>query len=80
MAMIAEAIGKAHAAGIKIGICGQGPSNHPDLAGFLVSQGIDSVSLNPDTYVRTVPVIAAAEAQASRLQPAGQVQRKSGPV
>ncbi|WJH22932.1 phosphoenolpyruvate synthase [Pseudarthrobacter defluvii] len=63
MAMIAEAISKAHAAGIKIGICGQGPSNHPDLAEFLVSQGIDSVSLNPDTYVRTLPVIAAAEAR-----------------
>ncbi|HKU04010.1 MAG TPA: phosphoenolpyruvate synthase [Arthrobacter sp.] len=65
MSMIAEAISKAHAAGIKIGICGQGPSNHPDLAEFLVSQGIDSVSLNPDTYVRTVPVIAAAEAAAA---------------
>lgn len=59
--MIAQAIGKAHAAGIKIGICGQGPSNHPDFAGFLVSQGIDSVSLNPDTYLKTLPIIAAAE-------------------
>ncbi|MFJ5860216.1 phosphoenolpyruvate synthase [Pseudarthrobacter sp. NPDC092439] len=59
--MIAEAIGKAHAAGIKIGICGQGPSNHPDLAEFLVDQGIDSISLNPDTYLRTIPIIAAAE-------------------
>ncbi|TPV53156.1 phosphoenolpyruvate synthase [Pseudarthrobacter phenanthrenivorans] len=60
-AMIAEVIRKAHAAGIKIGICGQGPSNHPDLAEFLVSQGIDSISLNPDTYLKTLPVIAAAE-------------------
>lgn len=59
--MIAQVIAKAHAAGIKIGICGQGPSNHPDFAEFLVKQGIDSISLNPDTYVRTVPVIAAAE-------------------
>ena len=59
--MIAQVIAKTHAAGIKIGICGQGPSNHPDFAEFLVKQGIDSISLNPDTYVRTVPVIAAAE-------------------
>ena len=65
-AMIAQAIDKAHAAGIKIGICGQGPSNHPDLAEFLVGRGIDSISLNPDTYVKTVPVIAAAEQQLGR--------------
>ena len=62
--MIAQAISKAHAAGIKIGICGQGPSNHPDLAEFLVAQGIDSVSLNPDTFLKTLPIIAAAEAAA----------------
>ena len=61
--MIAQAISKAHAAGIKIGICGQGPSNHPDLAGFLVGEGIDTVSLNPDTFLKTLPIIAAAEAQ-----------------
>lgn len=61
IAMISQAIGKAHAAGIKIGICGQGPSNHPDLAESLIGQGIDSISLNPDTFLKTVPVIAAAE-------------------
>ncbi len=61
MAMISEAIRKAHAAGIKIGICGQGPSNHPDFAAFLVREGIDSISLNPDSYLKTVPSIAAAE-------------------
>ena len=65
MAMISEAIRKAHAAGIKIGICGQGPSNHPEFAAFLVSEGIDSISLNPDSYLRTVPRIAEAEKQAS---------------
>jgi len=36
-----------------IGICGQGPSDHPDLAEWLMAQGIDSVSLNPDTVVDT---------------------------
>jgi pyruvate,water dikinase len=36
-----------------IGICGQGPSDHPDLAKWLMEQGIDSISLNPDTVVET---------------------------
>jgi pyruvate,water dikinase len=60
--VIAEAIGKAHSAGIKIGICGQAPSNYPDFAGFLVGEGIDSISLNPDSFVKTCSVIADAEA------------------
>ncbi|GAB3271081.1 phosphoenolpyruvate synthase [Sinomonas notoginsengisoli] len=59
--MIAEAIRKSHEAGIPIGICGQGPSNHSDFAEFLVGEGIDSISLNPDSVLRTVPIIAAAE-------------------
>ena len=40
-------------AGKYIGICGQGPSDHPDLAEWLMDQGIDSISLNPDTVVDT---------------------------
>ncbi|MDR6636893.1 phosphoenolpyruvate synthase [Paenarthrobacter nitroguajacolicus] len=59
--MISQVIRAAHRAGISIGLCGQGPSNHADFAGFLVEEGIDSVSLNPDTFLRTLPVIAAAE-------------------
>ncbi|HSP52977.1 MAG TPA: phosphoenolpyruvate synthase [Cryobacterium sp.] len=59
--MISEAIRKAHAAGIKIGICGQAPSNYPDFAAFLVEQGIDSISLNPDSFLKTVGRIAEAE-------------------
>lgn len=62
--MIGEAIQKAHAANIKIGICGQAPSNYPDFAAFLVQEGIDSISLNPDSFVKTVGSIAAAEATA----------------
>ena len=60
--MIAEVIRKAHDAGIKIGICGQAPSNHPDFAAFLVDQGIDSISLNPDSFAATIGPIAEAEA------------------
>lgn len=61
--MISEAIHKAHAAGIKIGICGQAPSNYPDFAAFLVREGIDSISLNPDSFLKTVRLIAEAEGQ-----------------
>jgi len=64
MHSIAEAIRKAHAAGIKIGICGQAPSNYPDFAEFLVREGIDSISLNPDSFVKTCSVIADAELSA----------------
>ena len=66
MLMIAEAIRKAHAAGIKIGICGQAPSNHPEFAAFLVGEGIDSISLNPDSFAATVPHVARAEQAKSR--------------
>lgn len=59
--MIAEAIHKAHEAGIKIGICGQAPSNHPDFAAMLVKESIDSISLNPDSFLKTVRVVAEME-------------------
>ena len=63
---IAEAITRAHGAGIKVGICGQAPSNYPDFAAFLVEREIDSISLNPDSFVKTVPTIAEAERSALR--------------
>jgi pyruvate,water dikinase len=59
--LISEAIRKCHDAGIKIGICGQAPSNYPDFAAFLVREGIDSISLNPDSFVRTIGSITEAE-------------------
>ncbi|WP_394293598.1 phosphoenolpyruvate synthase [Aeromonas rivipollensis] len=52
-ALLAMAIKAARKAGKYVGICGQGPSDHPDFAAWLVEQGIDSVSLNPDTVVDT---------------------------
>jgi pyruvate,water dikinase len=51
--LLALAIKTARAKGKYIGICGQGPSDHPDLAEWLMEQGIESVSLNPDTVVDT---------------------------
>jgi pyruvate,water dikinase len=47
------AISAANKMGKYIGICGQGPSDHPDLAEWLMDQGISSISLNPDTVVDT---------------------------
>jgi pyruvate,water dikinase len=51
--LLSMAISAARARGKYIGICGQGPSDHPDLAEWLMQQGIESVSLNPDTVVDT---------------------------
>ena len=53
MRSIAEAIRRVKACGRKIGICGQAPSDYPEFARFLVSCGIDSISLNPDTVLKT---------------------------
>jgi pyruvate,water dikinase len=47
------AIGTANRLGKYIGICGQGPSDHADFAAWLMAQGIQSISLNPDTVVDT---------------------------
>ncbi len=51
--LLSRAIAACNKAGKYIGICGQGPSDHPDLAFWLMEQGIDSVSLNPDTVLET---------------------------
>jgi pyruvate,water dikinase len=57
-ALLAMAISACRKAGKYIGICGQGPSDHPDLAQWLVTQGIESISLNPDTVVETWLLLA----------------------
>ncbi len=50
----------------KIGICGQGPSDFPDFAEFLVREGIDSISLNPDTVIKTTSAIGKLEQRLGR--------------
>ncbi len=60
--MIAQVIQTVKSHGRKIGICGQAPSDYPDFARFLVQQGIDSISLNPDSLLKTLLVVAEAEA------------------
>ncbi|QFS51789.1 pps, pyruvate, water dikinase [Nostoc sphaeroides CCNUC1] len=59
--MIAKAIYTVKQCERKIGICGQAPSDYPEFARFLVEQGIDSISLNPDSVLKTLLEIAAVE-------------------
>ncbi|MFP4298649.1 MAG: phosphoenolpyruvate synthase [Spirulinaceae cyanobacterium] len=59
--MVKMAIETAKAKGRKIGICGQAPSDYPEFAQFLVELGIDSISLNPDTVLKTMLAIAEVE-------------------
>lgn len=59
--LIEMLIKRAHELGLKVGICGQGPSDFPDFAEFLVKQNIDSISLNPDTVMKATVKIKAVE-------------------
>jgi len=59
--LIAAVIRTAKAQGRKIGICGQAPSDYPEFARFLVENGIDSISLNPDSVLKMRSVVAEAE-------------------
>jgi len=60
-AMLAMAISACKRQNKYVGICGQGPSDHPELARWLVDQGIDSISLNPDTVVETWMFLAGVK-------------------
>ncbi|AFY35008.1 phosphoenolpyruvate synthase [Calothrix sp. PCC 7507] len=59
--MVAMAIQAAKKCHRKIGICGQAPSDYPEFAQFLVEQGIDSISLNPDSVLKTMLEVAKVE-------------------
>ena len=59
--MIRYVIDVGHQHGVKVGICGQAPSDFPDFADFLVECGIDSISLNPDTVIKTTLAISKTE-------------------
>jgi pyruvate, water dikinase len=61
--MIRMAISTVHQNKRKIGICGQAPSDYPEFAQFLVEQGIDSISLNPDSVLKTLLEVAQAESR-----------------
>ena len=61
-ALMAMAIRACKSQGKYVGICGQGPSDHPELARWLVAQGIDSLSLNPDSVIDTALFLASEPA------------------
>ena len=67
MKMIAQAIATCRARGRKIGICGQAPSDYPEFVKFLVEQGIDSVSLSPDTVMKTRLAVLEIEATLNHM-------------
>jgi pyruvate, water dikinase len=68
--MIATMISKAKKAGVKIGLCGQAPSDFPEFAQFLVEQGIDSISFNPDALLKGIENINKAESSSRLSKPA----------
>jgi pyruvate,water dikinase len=59
--MIKMLIVAAKDKGVKVGICGQGPSDFPDFAQFLVEEGIDTISVTPDSLFKTLKAIAQVE-------------------
>lgn len=61
--MIRNLIQDAHTVGTKVGICGQAPSDYPEFSAFLVDNGIDSISLNPDSVIRMKQVVVEQEQQ-----------------
>ena len=61
MELISTVIDKARTAGVKIGLCGQAPSDLPEFAEFLVKNGINSISFNPDSILRGIENIRKAE-------------------
>jgi pyruvate, water dikinase len=77
--MISAAIRACRARGKYVGICGQGPSDHPDLADWLLEQGIDSISLNPDTVVETWVRLGTATSRAAAGQGGGVLSGATAP-
>jgi pyruvate,water dikinase len=59
LALLSKAIRACRAKGKYVGICGQGPSDHPDFAAWLMNEGIESMSLNPDSVIDTWQRLAA---------------------
>ncbi len=77
--MLSAAITACKARGKYVGICGQGPSDHPDLAEWLLEQGIDTMSLNPDTVVETWTRLGRLAQSAQRAAEPDSVAPTPGP-
>ncbi len=70
--MISRVIEEARAAKAKIGLCGQGPSDHPQFAKFLVECGINTISVSPDSFIAVKQAVAEAERAAEGMRAAGE--------
>jgi phosphoglycerate kinase len=68
---IASMIATARASGRKVGICGHAPSDYPEFAQFLVRQGIDSISLNPDAVLKTTVAVLQMEREVGGTEASG---------
>jgi len=65
--MLRLAVSGAQRNGRKVGICGEAPANYPEMARFLAGIGIDSISVDPSSLLRTIAVVREAEQSAGRL-------------
>jgi pyruvate,water dikinase len=65
--LLKQLIRTAKECNVKVGICGQGPSDFPDFAQFLVTEGIDSISVTPDSLIKTIKAIHAVEVEKAEL-------------
>jgi pyruvate,water dikinase len=68
--MLSQLITTAKQCGVKVGICGQGPSDYPDFAQFLVEMGIDSISVTPDSVIKTMKAIHYIEQETLKTKKA----------
>lgn len=66
-------IEEAHRAGVKVGLCGQAPSDYPEFARFLVGCGIDSIAFNPDVMIQGIMNIAQAEEEIKQTETYGKL-------
>lgn len=73
--LIAQVIERAHKKNRKVGLCGQAPSDHPAFARFLVERGIDTISVNPDSFMAVKQHVAAAEREQDDKPRKGEVAR-----
>lgn len=64
--MLSQLIRTAKDCGVKVGICGQGPSDSPEFAQFLVEEGIDSISVTPDSVIKTIKAIYSIEQELAK--------------
>ena len=75
--MIESVIREAHKVGVKVGLCGEAPSNHPEFAEFLVACGIDSMSVSPDSFMTVKTHVSAAETEAAERPANGKASHAS---